>query len=77
MFVAGSGISLMVTNPVLISKSVADKLSVTCKEMVFEPAVEYVTTCGPAPVADGGNAPAPKFQLQLVIVAPAAMEASV
>jgi hypothetical protein len=34
---------------------------VTVKEIVLEPVDEYVTVCGPTPVAVDGVAPAPKL----------------
>jgi hypothetical protein len=45
---------------------VLDAPELMLKEMVFKPFEEYVTLCGPTPVAVAGVAPAPKFQSQEV-----------
>ena len=47
------------------------------KDIVFVPAVEYVTECGPAPVAVAGVAPAPKFQFQEVALNDASVNVTV
>ncbi len=40
----------------------------TSNDTVLTPGVEYLTKCGPGPVALAGEAPEPKFQICEVII---------